>query len=208
MSGNTSRSSRRTCAASSPPSCSSAPGRQTCGGQRVGAVADHRVLAERTQHHRIVRVSMAGVGREQQLLLEPEVQAPMPGPVGEKRRARFGGGRVASRAGVAGRPRAPGDGRARARPGRPTASSRRPVSGLMPMRQPRRARSRAAASLTSGPRSVISQPAASGSLGTNAESLVLGSISSSNPRVSPRCRPHTTDWRSRTAARYGQLSRQ
>ena len=39
----------------------------------------------------------------------------------------------------------------------------------------------------------------SGSLGTKAESLVLGATSSRSPRVIPRCRPQTTDWRSRTA---------
>ena len=63
-------------------------------GQRVGAVADHRVLTQRAQDHRIVRISVAGVGGEQQLLFKPKVQSAVPGPVGEKRRASFGGTRV------------------------------------------------------------------------------------------------------------------
>jgi hypothetical protein len=68
--------------------------RRRCRDQRVGAVADHRVLAERSQHQRIVRISMAGVGGEQQLLLEPEVQTSMLGPESEKRRASVSGSRI------------------------------------------------------------------------------------------------------------------
>jgi hypothetical protein len=69
-------------------------GGRWCSGQRGSAMADHRVVAECTQDPRIVWISIAGVGREQQLLLEPEVPAPMAGPVGEERLARFGRGRI------------------------------------------------------------------------------------------------------------------
>ena len=57
-------------------------------------MADHHVFAECTQDARIVRISVARVGREQQLLLEPEVPPPVAGPVGEERLARFAGGRI------------------------------------------------------------------------------------------------------------------
>ena len=51
-------------------------------------------VAECTQDPWIVWISIAGRGREQQLLLEPEVPAPVAGPVGEERFARFGRGRI------------------------------------------------------------------------------------------------------------------
>ena len=57
-------------------------------------VADHRVLTEGAQHQRIVGVSVAGVGGEQQLFLEPEVHTPMAGPVRDERLAGLGGGRI------------------------------------------------------------------------------------------------------------------
>jgi hypothetical protein len=65
-----------------------------CGGKRVRTVADHRVLAKGAQDHRTVRVAVPGVGGKQQLLLEPEVLAPVIGPVSEERVACLAGGRV------------------------------------------------------------------------------------------------------------------
>lgn len=63
-----------------------------CGGKRVRAMPDHGVVAEGAQHRRIVRVSVASVGRKQQFLLEPEVQASVTRPIGEKRFASFSRG--------------------------------------------------------------------------------------------------------------------
>jgi hypothetical protein len=50
--------------------------RGRCGGQRVRAVADDGVLAERSQNDRIVWVAVAGVGKEEDFLLKPECRRP------------------------------------------------------------------------------------------------------------------------------------
>ena len=181
MSGNTSRSSRRTWAASSAPNCLSASGSARRGGERVGVEADRSRGHRELEAPRIVRVSVAA--RRPGTAAPPRAGSAAahgrPSRRETSRALRQPSRR--SRDAASGRLRALGDGRARARRARPTASS-----AADPCHTDAALHARCALSLTSGPRSVISQPAASGSFGTNAESFVLGSISSSKPRVSPR----------------------
>jgi hypothetical protein len=62
------------------------------GGDGTGALADRDVVAEGVQHERVVRVAVCGVAGQQDLLLAPEVQVPVLGPVRQEARSGVRGG--------------------------------------------------------------------------------------------------------------------
>ena len=62
------------------------------GGDDTRTLADGDVVAEGTQHERVVRVAVCGVARQQDLLLAPEMRAAVLDPV--RQEARSGVGRT------------------------------------------------------------------------------------------------------------------